>query len=116
MFGHLASFFIFGAPRSVQRGDFYYENFPGARLDDDHHISAFVINPFVRTGRFRVIIVDAEQRTSNPRVFAAGDVSGAPQYAPAHAGLANAHIFRFEATRVDNVPDTAALTAAIGSP
>jgi len=26
------------------------------------------------------ISVDAEQRTSNPRVFAAGDVSGAPQY------------------------------------
>jgi mercuric reductase len=26
------------------------------------------------------IVVDANQRTSNPRVFAAGDVSGAPQY------------------------------------
>ena len=39
-------------------------------------------------------------------------VAGAPHYAPAHAGLANAHIFRYEATRVDNVPDVAALTAA----
>jgi mercuric reductase len=26
------------------------------------------------------VVVDANQRTSNPRVFAAGDVSGAPQY------------------------------------
>ena len=26
------------------------------------------------------MVVDAEQRTSNPKVFAAGDVSGAPQY------------------------------------
>jgi mercuric reductase len=26
------------------------------------------------------VVVDAHQRTSNPRVFAAGDVSGAPQY------------------------------------
>jgi DNA-binding winged helix-turn-helix (wHTH) protein len=39
-------------------------------------------------------------------------VSGAPHYAAAHAGLANAHMFRYEATRVDNVPDLAALTAA----
>jgi hypothetical protein len=60
MFGHLASFFIFGAPRSVQRGESYYENFPGARIDANHHVSAFVINPFVRTGKFRVILVGAE--------------------------------------------------------
>ncbi len=31
-------------------------------------------------------------------------VTGAPHYAAAHAGLANAHIFRFEASRVDNAP------------
>jgi len=73
MFGHLASFFIFGAPRSVQRGDFYYENFPGARVDEDHHISAFVINPFVRPGRFRVIIVDAEfGRWESPEMVVKG--------------------------------------------
>ena len=34
----------------------------------------------VRTDERGFIVVDAEQRTSNPRVFAAGDVSGAPQY------------------------------------
>lgn len=73
MFGHLASFFIFGAPRSVQRGDAYYESFPGARVDDEHHVSAFVINPFVRTGRFKVILVDAEYgRWESPEIVVKG--------------------------------------------
>ncbi len=61
--GHLASFFIFGAPRSVQRGDRYYESFPGALVNGDFHISAFIINPFVRPSKFRVLIVDAERGT-----------------------------------------------------
>ena len=39
------------------------------------------------------------------------DVS--PDHASAHVGLANALIFRFEATRIDEVPDTAALAAAL---
>ncbi len=34
----------------------------------------------VRTDARGCITVDAQQRSSNPRVFAAGDVSGAPQY------------------------------------
>ncbi len=73
MFGHLASFFIFGAPRSVQRGDAYYENFPGARVDAEHHISAFVINPFVRTGKFRVILIGAEYgRWESPEITVKG--------------------------------------------
>ncbi|MEZ5291690.1 MAG: transcriptional regulator [Vicinamibacterales bacterium] len=42
-------------------------------------------------------------------------VAGAPQYAPAYAGLANAHVFRFEATRVDDEPDAAALVQAIAA-
>ena len=42
-------------------------------------------------------------------------VSGAPQYAPAHAGLANAHIFRYEATRVDNIPAADAVVAALAA-
>lgn len=57
MFGHLASFFIFGAPRSVQRGEFYYENFPCAMVNQDHRLSIYVINPFVRTGRFWVRLI-----------------------------------------------------------
>jgi hypothetical protein len=63
MFGHLASFFIFGAPRSVLRGNHYYENFPGARVDADHQISAFVLNPFVRPSRFWVRVVAADGST-----------------------------------------------------
>ena len=42
-------------------------------------------------------------------------VAGAPQYAPGFAGLANAHFFRYEASRVDNVPDLDALTAAVAA-
>lgn len=34
----------------------------------------------VKTDERGFVVVDANQRTSNPRVFAAGDVSGVPQY------------------------------------
>jgi mercuric reductase len=34
----------------------------------------------IETDERGFVVVDAHQRTSNPRVFAAGDVSGAPQY------------------------------------
>ncbi len=34
----------------------------------------------VKTDERGFVVVDAEQRTSNPQVFAAGDVTGAPQY------------------------------------
>ena len=34
----------------------------------------------VQTDERGFLVVDSNQRTSNPRVFAAGDVSGAPQY------------------------------------
>ena len=34
----------------------------------------------VQTDERGFVVVDAHQRTTNPRVFAAGDVSGAPQY------------------------------------
>jgi len=34
----------------------------------------------IKTDDHGFVVVDAEQRTSNPRVFAAGDVSGAPQF------------------------------------
>ena len=42
-------------------------------------------------------------------------VAGAPHYAAGYAGLANAHLFRFEATRVDDVPDVAALASALAA-
>lgn len=40
-------------------------------------------------------------------------VAGAPHYAQAYAGLANAHLFRFESTRSDNTPDGEALAQAM---
>ena len=42
-------------------------------------------------------------------------VAGAPHYAAGYAGLANAHVFRFEATRVDDVPDVEALASAVAA-
>lgn len=42
-------------------------------------------------------------------------VAGAPHCAAGFAGLANAHVFRFEATRVDNVPDIEAVSAAVAA-
>lgn len=40
-------------------------------------------------------------------------LEASPDHAPAHVGLANALIFRFEATRADEQPDIAALTRAM---
>jgi DNA-binding winged helix-turn-helix (wHTH) protein len=40
-------------------------------------------------------------------------LEAAPDHASAHVGLANALVFRFEATRIDEQPDVAALTAAV---
>ena len=60
--GHLASFFIFGAPRRIDRGDFHYESFPAARVDDEMYPSVCVINPFVRPSGFWVQLITAEGR------------------------------------------------------
>jgi hypothetical protein len=71
--GQLASFFIFGAPRSVQRGVSYYESFPGARVNAEHALSAYIINPFLRTSGYRVHIVDAKNgRWSSPEYTVKG--------------------------------------------
>lgn len=50
----------------------------------------------IKTDERGFIVVDAQQRTSNPRVFAAGDVTGGPQYvyvAAAQGRLAAANAF-----------------------
>jgi DNA-binding winged helix-turn-helix (wHTH) protein len=41
-----------------------------------------------------------------------GVVERAPEYAPAHRGLAHAYVLQFEATRADQTPNTIALTRA----
>ncbi len=61
--GHLASFFIFGAPRRIERGDFHYESFPAARMDDAMYCSVYVVNPFVRPSGFWVKLVMADGET-----------------------------------------------------
>lgn len=56
--GHLASFFIFGAPRSVLRGESYFESFPCARIDRNHQFSVYLINPFLRNSSYQILIVN----------------------------------------------------------
>jgi DNA-binding winged helix-turn-helix (wHTH) protein len=74
------------------------------------------LEPFVAWERGRAALesLSADALPGAIDAFARA-VAGAPQYAPAHAGLANAHLFRHEATRVDNLPDVVALDAAIAS-
>jgi hypothetical protein len=62
VFGHVASAFIFGAPRKMLKGDFYYENFPGVRLDADHRLIIYTMNPFTRACQYNVLMVDAKGR------------------------------------------------------
>lgn len=58
--GHLASFAVFGAPRRIERGDFHYESFPSARVDDEMYLSVYVVNPFVRSSGFWVQLITAD--------------------------------------------------------
>ncbi|WP_137121276.1 mercury(II) reductase [Segeticoccus rhizosphaerae] len=57
----------------------------------------------VSTGERGFVVVDSQQRTTNPRVFAAGDVTGAPQhvYVAARTGHAAASGALGEPTTVD---------------
>lgn len=74
------------------------------------------LEPFVAWERGRAALESLDAR-SLPLAVAAFTraIAGAPHYAPAYAGLANAHVFRFEASRVDDRPETAALDEAIAA-
>ena len=63
--GHIASFFIFGSPRTMLKGDYYYENFPGVRIGDRYDLVTYTLNPFTKPSRFWVRIVDARGHTLN---------------------------------------------------
>ncbi|MEZ5415984.1 MAG: transcriptional regulator [Vicinamibacterales bacterium] len=71
------------------------------------------LEPFVAWERGRAALesLHVDQLPSAVEAFSRA-VTGAPHYAAAHAGLANAHIFLFEATRVDDTPDLPALARA----
>lgn len=74
------------------------------------------LEPFVAWERGRAALesLDVDALPGAAEAFSRA-VEGAPGYAAAHAGLANAHVFRFESTRVDNAPDAAALAAAVAA-
>jgi DNA-binding winged helix-turn-helix (wHTH) protein len=89
---------------------------PGPGVADGAASVSAGLAPFVAWERGRAALesLSADALPGAIDAFAQA-VAGAPQYAAAHAGLANAYLFRHEATRVDNVPDVAALDSAIAS-
>lgn len=71
--GHLGSFYIFGSPRKMLKGQYYYENFPGAKIGSGHAARVYCLNPFTRSSGFWVLVVDAEGRTyESPRLEVGG--------------------------------------------
>lgn len=60
--GHLGGFYIFGSPRKMLKGQYYHENFPGARIDENHKLTVFTMNPFTRPSEYSIVIVDAHGR------------------------------------------------------
>jgi DNA-binding winged helix-turn-helix (wHTH) protein len=71
-------------------------------------------NPFLDWVKGRVSL-EALDASKLPEAIAAFEraVIATPDYAPAHAGLANACFLQFEQTRTSNVPERALLTRAI---
>jgi DNA-binding winged helix-turn-helix (wHTH) protein/Tfp pilus assembly protein PilF len=63
-------------------------------------------------GRAAIETLGRAQASQARRTFE-GVLAAAPDYAPAHVGLANACAFEFEATRADAEPDRDALAAAL---
>ena len=64
------------------------------------------------TGRLALETLDPARLASAQAAMEAA-VAAMPEYAPAHAGLANARVVAFEATRLRNEPDVPALGAAV---
>jgi DNA-binding winged helix-turn-helix (wHTH) protein len=94
-----------GAVESVER----------ASTQGSHdHIAATEVDPFIAWARGRVTL-EALDATRLDEAIAAFEraVAGAPEHAPAHAGLANAELLRFESTCARNTPDRAALDRAL---
>ena len=58
--GQIAGFSIYGVPRIVVRGDYYYENFPAVLVNDRHRVSVFSINPFLRSTRLTILLIHEE--------------------------------------------------------
>jgi hypothetical protein len=86
MRGHLASFAIYGAPRVIERGELYYENFPSATIGAEGQLSIFIINPFLRPTQASVCLVQESGAWESPAITIRGksvcewksDASGFP--------------------------------------
>ena len=63
-------------------------------------------------GRAALETLSVERVAAAERAFA-GVLDAIPDHAAAHVGLANALVFRFESTRIDEQPDINALAAAV---
>jgi hypothetical protein len=62
MRGYIGAFQIFGAAVKMLKGNYYYTNFPGARIDDDFGLKIFTVNPFTRPSAYSIILVDRNGR------------------------------------------------------
>ncbi|HVA60360.1 MAG TPA: mercury(II) reductase [Mycobacteriales bacterium] len=65
----------------------------------------------VKTDQRGFIVVDAQQRTTNPRVFAAGDVTGGPQYV--YVAAAQGRVAALNAFGASDAVDYAGLPAVM---
>lgn len=65
----------------------------------------------VKTDDRGFVVVDAQQATSNPRIYAAGDVSGAPQYV--YAAAATGRVAALNATGATGATGAAAHPATV---
>ena len=86
----------------------------GSRTRDSDPVE--VDDPFrewVR-GRLSLETLDATRLPDAVRAFEHA-VSATPEYAPAHAGLANAFLLTYECTRAQNAPDRTPLTRAVAA-
>ena len=84
-----------------------------ARRESDDDLEALLAphRAFLE-GRTAVETLDRDQILVAQRAFARA-VTAAPDDAPAHVGLANAEILRFESTRADDTPAVDAVAAAV---
>lgn len=75
--GHVGGNFIFGAPRKMLKGEFYYENFPGVSLERGAEFITYVMNPFTRSAEYSIILVDSRGTvyTSEPVAIPGKSVS-----------------------------------------
>jgi len=101
-------------PRFIQTVARHGYRFVAEMLSSNTAASADDVDPFIAWARGRVTL-EALDATRLDEAIAAFEraVAGQPGQAPAHAGLANAELLRFESTCARNTPDRPALDRAV---